>query len=87
MHSLMNIETVRAEDAWERLAALRELRMAIAALEEACASLVGLVAETTWQSDGVRALHELLEDMHRVASGHVGTITGRVWELKGVNAG
>jgi hypothetical protein len=87
MHSLMNIETVRAEDAWQRLAALRELRVAIAALEEACALLVGLIDETTWQSDGVRALHELLEDMHRVASGHVWTITGRMWELESVIAG
>lgn len=87
MHSLTNIETVRAEDAWERLAALRELRVAEAALEEACTSLVGLVDETTWQSDGVRALHELLADMQRLARGHLGTVTGRVWELEGVHAG
>ena len=87
MHSLMNVETVVVDDAGPRLAALRELRTAMGALEEACAALVGLVDESNWQSDGVRALHELLAELQRLANGHLGAVRGKVWELEGVAAG
>ncbi|WP_223622992.1 hypothetical protein [Microbacterium sp. EST19A] len=87
MHPLMNIETGTVDDAWARLAALRELRAAMGALEDAGASLVGLVDDTTWRSDGVRALHELLEEMQRLASGHLFTLRAKTWELEGVAAG
>ncbi|WP_136055853.1 hypothetical protein [Microbacterium sp. K24] len=87
MHSLMNIETGAVDDAWARLAALRDLRAAMSALDDACALLVGLIDDSRWRSDGVRALHELLEEMLRLASGHAATVRGKVWALEGVNAG
>lgn len=87
MHSLMNIEIGVVDDPWARLAALRELRAAMSALDDACASLVGLLDDSRWRSDGVRALHERLEEMLHLASGHEATIRGQVWQLEGVAAG
>lgn len=87
MHLLMNVEAGRVADAGARLAALRELRAAANALEDACAALVGLIDETRWQSDGVRALQEVLERLQRLADGHLGTVRGQVWQLEGVDAG
>jgi hypothetical protein len=55
-------------------------------LEDACAALVGLVADTDWQSDGVRALHELLEEHRRLADGYWGVVRAQVWELESVPA-
>lgn len=85
MHSLMNTETATVDDAWERLAALRELRAAVSALEEACGSLPGIVADSDWRSDGVQVLHDILEEMQHLASGHLFTVRETVWELEGVN--
>lgn len=87
MHSLMNTETGAVDDTWARLAALRELRAAMGALEDAGALLVGLIEDTRWRSDGVRALQESLEEMQRLASGHLATVRGKVWQLEGVDAG
>lgn len=86
MHPLMRSETGTVDDPWARLAAIRELRSAMGSLDDACAALVGLVADTNWQSDGVRALHELLEETRRLANGYAWVLRGQAGKLESVDA-
>lgn len=71
---------------WAWIVARREIESAIAALDEAGAALLTLVADSDWQSDGVRALHALLSDLRSRASAELASLFERERELERIGA-
>lgn len=69
MHSIALTGSLTSDDLWALSQALRDLGDARAALDGAAAALQGLTADTAWQSDGVRALHSMLDGL-RVGALH-----------------
>ena len=67
---------------WAWFAAGREIDGALAALDDAGAALLPLVAETDWHADGVRALHALLDDLRLQTEEERGRLSAREWELE-----
>lgn len=72
------------DELWARFAAERAIDDAIAALEEAGASLAPLIADTDWRAQGVRALHEELRAFSTGAAAEITQLRSRLWELGGV---
>ena len=71
-----------SEALWAWFAARREIESAIAALDDADTALLTLVADSDWQSDGVRALHALLSDLRSGASLELAGLSERKRELE-----
>lgn len=71
--------------AW--FAAGRALDRALDAFETAGAALSGVVAETDWHADGVRALHTALGDLLSHIEVEHGRVAGRQWELERMAGG
>jgi hypothetical protein len=84
MHSFAPDHALGAGTIWVRLLARTEIGTAISLLEEAGAALVALVDASDWQSEGFRALHELLARMRDDTGVEIGNLRVREWEL---NAG
>lgn len=84
MYSFAMAGAGSSEALWAWFAARREIESAIAALDEAAAALVALVADSDWQSDGVRALHALLSDLRSRASAQIASLSERARELERV---
>lgn len=81
MYSLANDSALGSDTFWTWMLVSGEIRTAISTLEEAGAALVGLVDATDWQSEGFRALRELLERSRDAAGVEVGNLGVREWEL------
>jgi hypothetical protein len=81
MHSFAIAESGASADAWACLEAGLAVDAAIAALNAAGAVLTGLTADTGWEADGVRALHDKLVSFHAVAQAEIGRLSSRAWEL------
>lgn len=81
MYSLAPDSALGSDTFWTWMRVSGEIRTATSALEEAGAALVGLVDATDWQSEGFRALHELLERSRDAAGVEVGSLRVREWEL------
>ena len=71
-----------SEQMWQALAARRALSDALDALDSAAALLASLVADTDWQSAGVRALHAKLAEFRGRTDGEAGDIYVRWAELE-----
>lgn len=81
MHSFTTAETGSSADMMGRLLARQAVDEAIAALNAAGATLIGLTADTQWQSDGVRTLSNKLGSFQSSAGVEVGRLSSRSWEL------
>lgn len=82
MHSFTTAEIGSSADMMGRLLARQAVDDAIAALNAAGATLIGLTADTQWQSDGVRTLRNKLEQFESAAGVEVGRLSSRSWELE-----
>lgn len=82
MHSFTIAGGGSSDALWAWFAARREIESAIASLDEAGAALVTLVADSDWQSEGVRALHELLSGLRALTSAEIASLSEREWELE-----
>ncbi|MBT2483921.1 MULTISPECIES: hypothetical protein [unclassified Microbacterium] len=69
-------------DLWAWVSARQDLRGAIAAVESAGAELRPLADAANWQSDGMRALHDLLLQLGDRTGSQVGDLSVREWELE-----
>ena len=58
------------------------LREAVAAHDEAVASLVPLIADSQWHAKGVMALHELLIDLKARTAEEAGQLENRLHEVR-----
>lgn len=85
MNSLALMQMSTAEAEWAKSQAARDLRAAVDALDDAGASLRGLVDETAWRSDGIRAMHDALGDYGRRTWAEASDTRGRVSEVVGID--
>jgi len=85
MNSIALTQMSAAEAEWAKNQAARDLRTAVDALDDARASLRGLAADTTWQSDGIRAMHDALADYGRRTHVESSDTQGRVREVAGID--
>lgn len=83
MPSIAPWETPTVVTAWARASALRELRDAIEALDSARAILWGLVQDTGWHSDGVRAMQQSMDDLQRRTGAVAAAARFREYEVAG----
>ncbi|MBO0980212.1 hypothetical protein [Microbacterium sp. SD291] len=70
-----------SDQTWQALAARRALSDALDALDDAAGLLASLVADTEWQSQGVRALHAKLAEFRSRTDGVAGDLYLRWAEL------
>ncbi|WP_435748302.1 hypothetical protein [Microbacterium sp. PMB16] len=82
MHSFANVEAFASEELWAWVSACKEMDLAIGELEMARAALTPLIDDADWQSDGVRALHELLRQFQERTAGEIGDLRARQAELE-----
>lgn len=87
MYSFEHADGWAADGLWAWFSARVEVRAAISAVESAGTALASLVDESAWQSDGVRALHELLGDVQARARATCGELAVREGEIEAVGAG
>lgn len=66
---------------WPRIAAARALAEAIEALQDAGTALLPLLADSDWQADGVRALHDLITELLDAGAAEVGVLLARQGEV------
>lgn len=85
MYSFAMAEPTASDQLWALFAALRAIDDAVIALEDAGAALLPLIADSEWNSDGVRALHELLENFKDRSLSEIAQLGSRTWELESVN--
>ncbi len=81
---MFNIDAAGAwssDNLWAWYSARRAVCEAISALEDTGASLLPLVAESDWQAEGVRALHELIIDLKDRTAGECAQLGSRLWEI------
>ena len=71
-----------SEALWAWFAARREIESAIADLDDAVVALLALVADSDWQSEGLRALHTLLSELRSRASAELASLFERERELE-----
>lgn len=72
---------VGSEALWVWFAACREIADAISILEHAETALIPLVGDADWQSEGLRALHDLLARLRDDTGIEVGRLKMREREL------
>lgn len=84
MYSLAQHHAIASDASWVWMLTSREVGTAISVLEDAGAVLVSLVDASDWQSEGLRALHELLARLREESGVEIGHLRVRQWEL---NAG
>jgi hypothetical protein len=84
MYDIAIAEAWASEQLWALYAAIGAVDDAIAALEEAGAGLLPLIADSEWASDGVRALHELLNDIKDRSASEIAQLGDRIWELEAI---
>lgn len=84
MYSLAQHHAIASDASWVWMLTSREVGTAISVLEDAGAVLVSLVDASDWQSEGLRALHELLARLREESGVESGHLRVRQWEL---NAG
>lgn len=83
MYTFAHDQGIASEELWVWFLACREIAAAIATLEEAGATLVALVDSSGWQSEGFRALHELIMRLRDDTGAEIGQLKVREWELGG----
>ncbi|WP_226534042.1 hypothetical protein [Microbacterium paraoxydans] len=83
MYSLAPGRVSTSAELWARLVAHQAIGSAVSTLEEAGAALVELVDDADWQSEGFRALHDLLGRLRDETGAELGRLTVREWELGG----
>lgn len=66
---------------WTAIAARQAIGQAIEAVESAGAQLSGLIADTHWESDGVRTLRARLTEMQTGTGSTAAQLQVRSWEL------
>ncbi|CAH0203294.1 hypothetical protein SRABI76_02072 [Microbacterium oxydans] len=81
MHSFFMAEASTSDDVWTWFCAARELRTAIEIVEDASAVLAGLVVDTAWEADGVRALQDRIVALRVAAEHELGELQIRSDEL------
>ncbi|GGM33976.1 hypothetical protein GCM10010489_00910 [Microbacterium saperdae] len=81
MYSFATAESWSSEGLWSWFVAGREARAALDAVEEAAGSLQQLSTDADWQSQGMRALHELLVELQRRAEALMAELHVRDWEI------
>lgn len=84
MYSFVSTGSWSADELWARYAAAQALDDAISCLEQAGAALSPLVAQSDWRSRGVRALHDLLDELVTRTSAEITGLRTRAWELEAV---
>lgn len=84
MYTIAPDHALGSETTWVRMLARTEIGAAIALLEDTGAVLVSLVDASDWQSEGFRALHEMLARLRDDTGAEIGHLGVREWEL---NAG
>lgn len=83
MYTFAHAQPVASAEQWVPIAVRRELAEAITLMEDAGAELVALAADAAWESDGFRALQELLSRLRDDTGAEVGELAVREWELGG----
>ena len=81
MYSIAPDHAVGSEALWVSFLARRELADAISILERAGAALIPMLDDSDWQSDGLRALHDLLARLRDDTGVELGHLQVREWEL------
>ena len=81
MHSIAMASSGTSVDTWSCALAGVAVDNAITALNAAGATLIGLTADTEWDADGVRALHEKLVSFQSGVAVEVGRLNTRAWEI------
>lgn len=84
MHSFELADAHASEGLWALFSARSEIGAAISAMEAAGAALATLVDDSAWQSDGVRALHELLGALQDRTRAEAGSLGARAAEIEAV---
>lgn len=81
MYMFTQEQAVSAETVWLWYLVYQEIGTAISTLEEAGATLVALVDSSAWESDGFRALNELIIRLRDDTGVELGKLSVREWEL------
>lgn len=81
MYSFAHDQSGGSSQAWAQILAHREIGDAISTLQKAGATLVSLVDASDWQSEGFRALNELLARLRDDTGTEIGSLEVRQWEL------
>jgi hypothetical protein len=81
MYSLAPDPVATSAELWARLVAHREISAALSTLEDVGTALVRLVDDADWESEGVRALHDLLGRLRDDTGVELGRLKVREWEL------
>ena len=81
MYSFVNTQSIGSDALWSWSSARRELDDALHTLDDAGAALVGLIDDSDWRSDGVRALNEVLSRVRQTVRVEVGQLRMRAGEL------
>lgn len=81
MYSFAIADGAASEALWAWARARWAVTAAIDALDTAGACLVGIIADTGWESDGVRALTDTLDDLEARSGDVSGGLRVTEWEL------
>ncbi|WP_194421000.1 hypothetical protein [Microbacterium abyssi] len=81
MLNFVAAEAWSSDALWSWYAGRRALQDALAALEDAGAALLPLVADSEWHAKGVMALHELIVELRARTASEVGELENRLWEI------
>lgn len=84
MYSFEHAESYASDGLWAWFSARSELSAAISAVDCARTALMTLVDDSAWQSDGVRALHDLLGRLHDRARTVGAALEARAGEIEAV---
>lgn len=82
MYSFAIAEAGASNQLWAIFQAGRELRAAVAALDDAGGSLLTLSTDTQWHSDGMRALQRKLDEFAGRTSAESGEVRDRAHEVE-----
>lgn len=86
MYTFALAQTGAAEITWAKARAAYEIDTAVDALDDARASLVGLAADTRWDSDGVRAMRDAIADFERRTGVEASAARSRASEVARIDA-
>lgn len=81
MYSFTMSEAGASDVVWNAVCAAQELDVAIEAMEEVAAAFSGLVHDTQWQADGVRALRERIASHLAASESEIGALHTRAAEV------
>lgn len=82
MWNVIAADAWTSQSFWAWYCARRAVEQAVVAFEDAGGALASLREASNWQAQGVRALHQLLDDEYGRTTAQVGALHACLWEIE-----